>query len=118
MAEWDSSLYGNFITPFEDSDHPNSTIRPAKIHHFLRQSIKSDKNEIIDCTFAYASWYFPYERKNSMGNPAEIWHYNLFEQAGTHSFVPLKLIKCRCAYCITSLNSEPVLAIVPLEHNI
>ena len=118
MAEWDSSLYGNFITPFEDSDHPNSKIRPAKIHHFLRQSIKSDKNEIIDCTFAYASWCLPHERKNTMGKPAEIWHYNLFEQAGTHSFVPLKLIKCRCAYCITYLNSEPVLAIVPLEHNL
>ena len=30
---------------FEDSDHPNSKIRPAKIHHFLRQCIKSEKDE-------------------------------------------------------------------------
>lgn len=32
MTEWDSLLYGNFMTQFEDCDHPNNRIRPAKIH--------------------------------------------------------------------------------------
>ena len=116
MAEWDSVLHGSFLTQFEDSNHPNSKIRPAKIHYFITQSIKSENDEIVDCTFAYVSWCLPHENKNIMGKPVEIWHHNLFERAGTHSFVPLKLIKCRCAYCVTDLNSEQVLTIVPLEH--
>ena len=61
MAEWDSLLYGNFLTPFRDSDHPNSKIRPAKIHYFIRQSIKSEEDENIDCTFAYVSWCLPHK---------------------------------------------------------
>ena len=116
MAEWDSSLYENFLTQFEDSDHPNSKIRPVKIHYFIRQSIKSENDQNIDCTFAYVSWCLPHASKNAMGKPVEIWHYNLFEQEGKHSFVPLQLIKCRCAYCVTKLNSDQVLVIVPLEH--
>lgn len=116
MTEWDSLLYGNFMTQFEDCDHPNNRIRPAKIHYFIRQSIKTEKDDNIDCTFAYVSWCLPHESKNIMGKPVEIWHHDLFERAGTHSFVPLRLIKCRCAYCVINLNSEPLLTIVPLEH--
>ena len=116
IAEWESSLYGNFPTYFDDSDHPNSKMRPAKIHYFIRENIKSENDENVDCTFAYVSWCLPHVNKNIMGKPVEIWHYNLFEQNGIYSFVPLQFIKCRCAYWVTKLNSEPVLVIVPLEH--
>ena len=116
IAEWDSSLYGNFITQFEDSDHPNNRFRPAKIHYFIRENINSENNESIDCTFAYVSWCLPHESKNVIGKPVEIWHHNLFEHAGIHSFVPIKLIKCRCGYYVMKINGEPVLLIVPLEH--
>ena len=115
MAEWDSSLFGNFPSSVHEANHPNSKIRPAKVHFFMKSSFYSHNNQCdIHVNLAYVSWCLPHPYKSKIGKPAQVWTYNEFEQPGLYSFVPLNLIKCRCAHCIFCIQEESVLVVVPL----
>ena len=71
-------------------------------------------SNVVYVNLAYVSWCFPHSNKNKIGKPAQIWCHNLFECDGVHSFIPIPLIKNRCAHCVSTVNNEQVLLVVPL----
>lgn len=50
------------------------------------------------------------------GKPAQIWHHNAIESGGVYSFVPVRYLKCGCAFstCICNTMEESVLLVVPI----
>ena len=104
-----------FSKTITDSDHPSSNIRPAKVHYFMKVSLTAaSTSNVVYVNLAYVSWCFPHPNKNKIGKPAQIWCHNLFECNGVHSFIPISLIKNRCAHCVSTVNNEQVLVVVPL----
>lgn len=59
MAEWDVDLYGLPPTTLADPTHPESNLRPVKVHHFAKVSVNIGE-QIQYTVVAYVSWYYPH----------------------------------------------------------
>lgn len=114
ICDWKFSLFGPFLTTMIDSDHPNSNMRPAKVKYFMKISFSLGSSNIIYVDLAYVLWCFPHPSKKAIGQPAQVWSHDLFECDGAHSFVPVSLVKSRCAHCVSTIDDEQVLVVVPI----
>ena len=57
---------------------------------------------------AAVQWYKPHLNKNMIGKPAQLWCRSAFEVGALHSFLPVQMLKCRCAYTVSTINAESV----------
>ena len=48
-----------------------------------------------------------------MEKPTTVWSPDVFETGGTHSIIPVQLLKCRAVSLNASVGSESVLAVCP-----
>ena len=63
---------------------------------------------------AVVAWFLPHQSKHCIGKPAQVWQYNQFECGGFVSFVPVNYLSSHCAHCVTVLDNQSVLVVVPL----
>ena len=113
LAEWDEDLFGPSPTPVVDCTHPDSKYRPVKIRHYIKVSVSLGENT-SHFLLAAVQWYKPHLNKNMIGKPAQIWCRSAFEVGALHSFLPVQMLKCRCAYTVSTINAESVTVVVPL----
>lgn len=97
MALWDSQLFGSSIS-LPNSEQPEANVRPVNILYFVKASFQhaTSSNTLV---LARASWYSPHPNRYVIGKPAKVWCPDLYESFGIHSFLQLKYLKSRCAYC-------------------
>ena len=115
QAKWVEELYGKPPTPLPVDHHPLSNHRPIVVHHYLKVFYSIDNTpDLCNKLFAYVSWLFPHPERHAYGKPAELWCNQLYESFGSHSFIPLEGLVCRCAHVIVEHNSEHLSLIVPL----
>lgn len=114
LASWDkAALFGSPPTRLPDQNSPTANERPVNVHYYVKATFSSEtqSNSLI---LANVSWFFPHPERCTLGKPVQLWCSNMFESCGTHSFLPLDHLICRCAHGIKIFNDEPLLLVVPL----
>ena len=74
----------------------------------------SDEKGDDHLLLAVVAWFLPHPLKNQIGRPAQIWQHNQFKCGGVVSFLPVQYLGSHCAHCVTEIDSQSVLVIVPL----
>ena len=75
QSEWVSSIFGTPPIEVSISSHPESNLRPVKIHYFAKVSFNVQaKTEFM--VIAAVSWLCPHPHQHLLGKPAEVWCYN------------------------------------------
>ena len=99
---------------YVESDIERSTdiTRAVRINHFCKHSInvKGQNNTQL---LASLSWYKYHPSNSTLGKPITVWYSDLFESFGTHSLVPVHMIKCRSVSSISKLEGESVIFVCP-----
>lgn len=116
LASWNEVYFGVPRSPFPNTVL-NSHQRPVNVHYYIAVTCtytNGEKQERQTFNLAHVSWFHSHPRCHEIGKPAELWHVDVFEPYGIHSYVPFELILGRCAHCITSINDESLLVVVPL----
>ena len=54
--------------------------------------------------FAVVEWFKPHPSKNSLGEPTEVWCYDLFEPFGTASYLPVQRINTAFVAAVDKLD--------------
>ncbi len=119
LAKWDENLYGSQPATPAMSNLPitNTKLQPVNIHYYMKviYCIKYlDSNLTKNHIFAFSSWLSPHPACYDIGKPAEIWCDTAYEPSGSHSFIPIDRIVCRCAHGVRMHNNEKVKVIIPL----
>ena len=92
--------------------------QPGIIKYFLKHSLT-----VVDQSythwFAYWHWFYPVEEhiRNEYGKPVEVWHQNLFEQAGAASFIPVSRILAKFVHAKVHRHNKDLLIVVPRLRN-
>ena len=92
-------------------------MRPAQIKHFFQHSI-SVGGSFKFHLFVVVDWFKPHPSKNSLGEPTEVWCYDLFEPFGTASYLPVQRINTAFVAAVDKLDVETLLIVMPLPQKI
>ena len=115
MVEWDLNLFGPPApSDHDESTHPDNTLRPVHVKNYIKVSYNLRDSKQDHLLLAVVSWLLPHPMKYEIGNPAQVWHHNLYESGGVSSFVPVQYLRSRCCHCVTTVRGTSVMVIVPL----
>jgi hypothetical protein len=83
------------------------------VHYYVEASFLVNE-EISSLFLAHVSWMYPHSERYTIGKPVELWCRRKYEAFGTHSFIPLDSIVCRCAHGMIVHKEDNLCVVIPL----
>lgn len=119
LATWNSTLFGPMALSFVDNVEQNlGDSKPVEISCATRiESIfihtMTFKEKQYSHVLLSLSWFKAHRHMFKIGKPATVWCPDIFESGGTHSIVPVQLLKCRAVSLNVTIDSERLHAVCP-----
>lgn len=94
-----------------------SSLRPACVSYFFKHSIMVHGSFKAHC-FAAVQWFEHHPSRNYLGDPVELWCYNLFESLGPASYLPVQRIQSKFVAGRDTFQEETLLVVMPLNQKV
>ena len=112
-AQWSETLFGPPPTELQYSYLPSTNIRPVNVKYYFKASFIVNQT-VSSLIFAHVSWFLPHQQRYALGKPVELWHDQMYECRGVHTFMPIDKLMCRCAHANIVHNHENLMVVVPI----
>lgn len=68
--------------------------------------------------FAVVQWFEHHPFRNRLGDPVELWCYDLYESIGPASYLPVQRIQSKFVAGKDVFNQETLLVVMPLQQKV